>query len=265
MTAILQLSNITKSFHQGDTELRVLDGVNLTLEKGTIAALVGPSGSGKTTLLQIAGLLDNPDGGSVKIAVNGSLSRLRERGGVRVSNYESAHADGHPPPSLPPQAGGGAVVSCETLSDSDRTKLRRDHIGFVYQFHHLLPELTAEENVMMPQLIAGKSPSDASKKARELLEMVQLSPRLTHRPGELSGGEQQRVAIARALANDPALILADEPTGNLDPDTSQHVFQVFTQVLKARSAAALIATHNMELAGRMDRILRMNHGKIAIN
>ncbi|MFO1243062.1 MAG: ABC transporter ATP-binding protein [Rickettsiales bacterium] len=213
MNSVIQLLDITRTYRQGPEAVHVLENFSLTLEPGEIAALVGPSGSGKTTLLQIAGLLDPPDKGTVLIK----------------------------------------GTACTTMQDADRTRIRRDQIGFVYQFHHLLPELSAEENVMMPQLIAGKSKSAAKDRAHELLGMVKLDHRLSHRPFELSGGEQQRVAIARALANSPALILADEPTGNLDPETADHVFSILVETLKKNNAAALIATHNLELAKRMDK------------
>lgn len=213
MTNVIQLTNITRTYRQGPEAIHVLENFSLSLNQGEIAALVGPSGSGKTTLLQIAGLLDPADSGTVTMAGK----------------------------------------DCTKLSDSERTRMRRDQIGFVYQFHHLLPELSAEENVMMPQLIAGVSKAGARTRAHELLSMVKLDHRLTHRPAELSGGEQQRVAIARALANSPSLILADEPTGNLDPETAAHVFSILVDTLKHNNAAALIATHNLELAGRMDK------------
>jgi lipoprotein-releasing system ATP-binding protein len=222
MTPILQLANIRKDFAQGGQALHILNGLSLSIGPGEVAALVGPSGSGKTTLLQIAGLLAQPDAGQVW--VHGRAS--------------------------------------EKLGDAERTKLRREKLGFVYQFHHLLPELSAEENVMMPQLIAGRAKAAAANEARRLLALVGLSARLAHRPAELSGGEQQRVAIARALANRPALVLADEPTGNLDPETSASVFSMFRDTLRETGAAALIVTHNHELARSCDRLLRLEHGRI---
>ncbi len=220
--AVLTLANISKHFHQGGEEITVLNELNLSLAAGEIASLVGPSGSGKTTLLQIAGLLDNPDSGSVTLAGE----------------------------------------ECAKLSDARRTVLRNKHLGFVFQFHQLLPELSAEENVMMPQLIGGTKSSAARTRARELLGIVKLSHRLTHVPAQLSGGEQQRVAIARALANDPAVILADEPTGNLDPETSDLVFTAFTSALKSRNASALIVTHNPDIAKRTTRSFRMEQGRV---
>jgi len=217
MNDVLVLNAITRTYRQGEQALHVLRGVSLSLKPGEVVALVGPSGCGKSTLLQIAGLLDNPDGGTVHIAGQ----------------------------------------ECSTMGDAARTRTRREKIGFIYQFHHLLPECSAEENVMMPLLLGGASKTEAARRAGELLAQVKLSERTSHRPSELSGGEQQRVAIARALAANPALILADEPTGNLDPETSDHVFSVMTDTLRANRAAALIATHNMELAGRMDRVIKL--------
>lgn len=206
----------------GAKALEVLKDVSLSLEKNTISALIGPSGSGKTTLLQMAGLLDEPTSGDVLLQ--------------------------------------GELVS--TLSDQKRTALRNRQIGFVYQFHHLLPEFSALENVMMPQLIAGVAEADAQKRAEELLDLVGLSARSAHGPSELSGGEQQRVAIARALANKPAVLLADEPTGNLDEDTAEQVFSLLMKVVREEGTAALIATHNLELAKQMDVIYRVDHGRI---
>lgn len=223
MTSVLSLSNISKTFRQGGEEVQVLHGLNLSLAQGEIAALVGPSGSGKTTLLQIAGLLDNPDSGSVMLADE----------------------------------------ECATLNDAKRTVLRNRQLGFVFQFHHLLPELTALENVMMPLLLAGEKRNAARSKAENLLETVKLSHRIDHTPSRLSGGEQQRVAIARALVHEPALILADEPTGNLDPETSDHVFSAMQSALKARNASALIVTHNPDLAKKTTRIFSMEKGRVA--
>ncbi len=220
MNSILSLQNITRVYTQGEKSLNVLNGLNLEIKRGEIVALVGPSGSGKSTLLQIAGLLDIPTGGI-----------------VRMQNTDMT-----------------------TANDDARTLARRRHIGFVYQFHHLLPEFTALENVAMPQMIAGVSYDIAANKAEALLQELGLESRLHHRPAKLSGGEQQRVAIARALANDPALLLADEPTGNLDPETSAQVFAMLMQSVKQKGLAALVATHNMELAKNMDRIVRLENG-----
>ena len=218
----LALRGVTRVFRQGERALKVLRGVDLTLVRGELVALVGPSGAGKSTLLHIAGLLERPDGGSVEV--------------------------------------GG--VACSTLSDSDRTRIRRDTVGFVYQFHHLLPEFSALENVMLPQLIAGLSKRDARDRARQLLSMVGLAERASHRPGRLSGGEQQRVAIVRAIANVPRVLLADEPTGNLDPTTAEGVFLQLHKLVKATGLSALIATHNLDLAGRMDRVLELKDGMV---
>lgn len=219
---VLELRGIHRSFRQGDAVLDVLRGVDLALPAGTFAALVGPSGSGKSTLLHIAGLLEAPSAGEVRI-------------------------DGRP---------------CEKLPDRERTRLRRERIGFVYQFHHLLPDFSAEENVMMPQLLLGRARRQARQHARELLVMLGLEARLRHRPGRLSGGEQQRVAIARALANGPRLVLADEPTGNLDPHTAEEVFGLLLGVVRERGAAALVATHNHELARRCDRLFGLEDGHL---
>ncbi len=217
MNHVLSLDNITRTYRQGEAALHVLREVNLSLKAGEVVALVGPSGCGKSTLLQIAGLLDNPDAGTVRIADR----------------------------------------DCTAMGDAERTRMRGEHIGFVYQFHHLLPECSAEENVMMPLLLAGASKAQAQKRAQELLAQVKLADRATHRPSELSGGEQQRVAIARALAGKPSLILADEPTGNLDPETSDLVFAVMLAAIRENNSAALIATHNMELAGKMDWVIKL--------
>lgn len=216
----LHLHAVTRNFTSGEETLSVLKGVELAIRPGELVALVGPSGSGKTTLLQIAGLLDAPTQGEVWV-------------------------DG---------------VDCRQASDAVRTRLRSEKLGFVYQFHHLLPEFSALENVMMPQLIAGVPRAAARRQALALLEQMGLAARVSHRPARLSGGEQQRVAIARAMANAPRLILADEPTGNLDPETAEQVFHIFVQAARARGLAALIATHNLDLARRMDRIVRMQHG-----
>lgn len=202
--------------------VEVLNGANLAVKAGELVALVGPSGSGKSTLLQIAGLLDTPQSGEILI------------------QNETAHNAG----------------------DTKRTKLRNRHIGFIYQFHHLLPELTAEENVMMPQLLAGVSHNEAVSRASALLERLGLAERADHLPSQMSGGEQQRVAIARALANRPQLILADEPTGNLDPHTSEKVGDLLLQIAKEEKVAALIATHNMALAQRLTRKVTLREGRV---
>lgn len=217
---VLQLSGIVKNYKQGKQTLEVLSGVDLSIHTGEVIALVGQSGSGKSTLLQIAGLLDKPSGG--RIFINGE-------------NIGKA-------------------------SDDLRTSLRRDYIGFVYQYHNLLGDFSALENVMLPMLIAGKSPKEAEDRANLLLDKLKLSHRLKHRPAELSGGEQQRVAIARALANSPKLLLADEPTGNLDPNTSEEVFSALLGIIKETGLAALIATHNMELAARMNQQYKLKDG-----
>ena len=216
----LALKDVYRTFHQGGTTLEVLRGVTIDLRPGETVALVGPSGSGKSTILHIAGLLERPDGGEVLI-------------------------DG--------VAAGG-------LSDGERTRLRRAALGFVYQYHHLLPEFSALENVMMPQIIAGTSRRVARKQAGELLARFGLEPRAQHRPARLSGGEQQRVAIARAIANAPKVLLADEPTGNLDSKTADAVFAELMALVRGGDLAALIATHNEALAARMDRIVHLEDG-----
>ena len=218
--AALGLSGVTRSFAQGRGRLDVLKGVDLTLKPGDVCALLGHSGSGKSTLLQIAGLLEAPDAGDVVIS----------------------------------------GVSAGKLDDRDRTRLRRHEVGFVYQFHHLLPEFSALENVVVPQLIAGQTEREAQRRGKELLGYLGLGERLDHRPAELSGGEQQRVAIARAVANGPALLLADEPTGNLDTGTADVVFGVLTDLVAAVGLAALIATHNPDLASRMPRRVLLQDG-----
>jgi lipoprotein-releasing system ATP-binding protein len=195
----------------------VLKGATASLYPGEAVALLGPSGAGKSTLLHIAGLLERPDGGAV--VING--------------------------------------VDCVKLGDSDRTRMRRAEIGFVYQFHHLLPEFSALENVVLPQLILGLSRVEAEERARQLLDSLGIAERADHRPAQLSGGEQQRVAIARAVANGPGLLLADEPTGNLDPPTAERVFEQLLSLVRQSGVAVLIATHNLDLAARMDRILRL--------
>jgi lipoprotein-releasing system ATP-binding protein len=220
---VLALRDIRRRFVQGAAVLDVLQGIDLAVAPGTIAALVGPSGTGKSTLLHVAGLLERPSAGEVAI-------------------------DGRP---------------CGGLGDAERTRLRRERIGFVYQFHHLLPDFTALENVAMPQFIAGRGRREASARATALLERLGLAARLDHRPARLSGGEQQRVAIARALANAPGLLLADEPTGNLDPHTAEEVFAILLEVVRDTGTAALVATHNPDLAARMDTTYRLTDGRLA--
>ncbi len=219
----LQLAGIVRVYRQGDRALRVLDELDLALRPGEIVALVGPSGAGKSTLLQIAGLLDNPDAGFVML-------------GDR---------------------------DCARLNDAERSDMRRQEIGFVFQFHHLLPEFSALENVVLPQLISGTRRSLARQRAQELLALVGLADRATHRPAELSGGEQQRVAIARALSNSPRVLLADEPTGNLDQATGERVADLLIRLAHETGIAALVATHNLALARSMDRIVRMEDGRLA--
>ena len=218
----LELKNVLKSFKQGSSKLDVLKGVDFALMPGEVVALVGPSGAGKSTLLQIAGLLEKPTKGEVFL-------------------------DGK---------------KCSKLGDGARTNLRRDYLGFVYQYHNLLPDFSAVENVALPQMIAGVDAKVAQERAKWLLNRMGLGKRLVHRPNELSGGEQQRVAIARALANSPKLLLADEPTGNLDPRTSDGVFLELLSVVKETGLSALIATHNMELAEKMDRKVTLKDGKL---
>ena len=222
---VLQLSGIAKTFLQGTRPLEILKKVDLIIYAGEIVGLVGPSGSGKSTLLQIAGLLENPQEGTVSI-LDKAMNLSNEQG---------------------------------------RTKTRRSDIGFVYQYHHLLDEFSALENVLLPQLIAGKDRDKALVVAEELLESLELSERSGHRPARLSGGEQQRVAFARALANNPKLILADEPTGNLDPETAENVFNILVKLVKKNGIAVLIATHNPDLASRMDRITRLENGILLSN
>ncbi len=217
---VLDIRHLNRTFSQHGGNLTVLSDVNLSLEAGEIVALVGPSGSGKSTLLQIAGLLEPPTGGEIFI-------------------------EGR---------------SAETLKDSEKTRMRSETIGFVYQFHHLLPEFTALENVMLPQLIAGKSEKEAKERALKLLTDLGLRERAEHRPSKLSGGEQQRVAILRALANNPRLLLADEPTGNLDEATAEVVFKELVDLVRSSKMAALIATHNPDLSRRMDRTLLLHNG-----
>ena len=218
--AALALDGIERTFKQAGNDLHVLRGASVSIRRGETVALVGPSGAGKSTLLHIAGLLERPHGGDVIV--------------------------------------GG--TSCRRLGDDARTALRRTAIGFVYQFHHLLPEFSALENIVVPQMIAAASKSAARDRARDLLGMVGLADRATHRPAKLSGGEQQRVAIARALANSPDVLIADEPTGNLDQETAERVFALLMQLTRDTGVAALVATHNPDLAARMDRKLTLRNG-----
>ncbi len=217
---VISLRNLSRSFEQGGETIKVLCGVNLDVMPGEIVALLGQSGSGKSTMLQAVGLLEGGFGGSISMS------------GTDASNADAA----------------------------ERTTLRRDNLGFVYQFHHLLPDFTAIENVIIPQMLVGKSRADAAVRAEELLGALGLGHRLTHRPSQLSGGEQQRVAVARALANSPKLVLADEPTGNLDEKTSDRVFDEFIALVRTQGSAALVATHNERLAARMDRVVRLHEG-----
>ena len=222
MSAVLRTAALARSFTQGGETIEVLRGVDLAVEPGEIVALLGPSGSGKSTLLQAVGLLEGGFQGSIMIA-----------------GTEAAKLDAH-----------------------GRTLVRRDQLGFVYQFHHLLPDFNATENVVLPQLVHGASREAADARAVDLLTQLGLGRRLTHRPSQLSGGEQQRVAVARALANRPALILADEPTGNLDETTADIVFAEFLRLVREEGSAALVATHNERLAARMDRVLRLHEGRL---
>jgi lipoprotein-releasing system ATP-binding protein len=220
--AALELQDLERTFFQGEAALKILRGASLTVAHGELIALTGPSGAGKSTLLHIAGLLERPDGGDV--VINGQ--------------------------------------SCSAMNDFDRTALRRSQLGFVYQFHHLLPEFSAIENVILPQMVAGKTKPQARERATELLRLVGLADRIEHRPAQLSGGEQQRVAIARALANEPGILLADEPTGNLDEQTAENVFSVLREAVNRTGVAALIATHNTDLAAMMDRRIRIHEGML---
>ncbi len=219
---VLELSGVSRHYREGEARLDILVNVDFVMEPGQTVALIAPSGAGKSTLLHIAGLLERPDAGEVKI---------------------------HNAPT-------------STMSDDARTKLRRNSIGFVYQFHHLLPEFTALENVVLPQTINGLGKVEAAERAREMLDYLRLGARASHRPGELSGGEQQRVAIARAVANAPALLLADEPTGNLDPRTAEHVFATLMTLARASGLSALVATHNLDLANQLDRRVTLRDGCI---
>jgi lipoprotein-releasing system ATP-binding protein len=221
-TPVLVTSDLKRSFVQGDVTIDVLRGVNLEIAPGEIVALLGPSGSGKSTLLQAVGLLE---GGF--------------KGSIRLGGEEAA-----------------------TLDDDGRTRVRRDLLGFVYQFHHLLPEFNAVENVVLPQLVRGAEPAAARARAEQLLGTLGLAQRLDHRPSKLSGGEQQRVAVARALANKPPLVLADEPTGNLDEHTADIVFAEFLKLVRGEGCAALVATHNERIAARMDRVVRLHEGRL---
>jgi len=219
---VLSLTGIQRHYGQGDMMLTILKDTSFSLSPGETVALVAPSGTGKSTLLHLAGLLEHPDEGEVMV--------------------------------------GG--VSCSGLSDEQRTAIRRSSIGFVYQFHHLLPEFTALENIMMPQLIAGLTMGEARERAAQLLDYMRIGHRADHRPAELSGGEQQRVAIARAVANAPLVLLADEPTGNLDPETAHYVFSALEALVRQSGLSALIATHNHDLARRMDRCVTLSEGRV---
>ncbi|MBO6918052.1 MAG: ABC transporter ATP-binding protein [Rhizobiaceae bacterium] len=218
----MELLAVERHYKQGDEKLTILNGVNFKLNRGETVALIAPSGAGKSTLLHMAGLLERPDGGEVII-------------------------DG---------------VACSDLSDEQRTDVRGKKIGFVYQFHHLLPEFSASENVVIPQLISGLDKKEAESRAKELLEYLKLGHRISHRPTELSGGEQQRVAIARAVANAPSVLLADEPTGNLDPETATYVFEALEALVKQSGLSAMVATHNHDLARQMDRCVTLKDGQL---
>jgi lipoprotein-releasing system ATP-binding protein len=220
---VVRIAGLTRSFEQGGVTIDVLRGVDLEIRPGEIVGLLGPSGSGKSTMLQAIGLLEGGFGGRIEIAGN----------------------------------------DASALDGDGRTGLRRDHIGFVYQFHHLLPDFTAIENVILPQLVAGKTQAEAQARATELLSALGLAQRLDHRPSQLSGGEQQRVAVGRALANKPELVLADEPTGNLDEATADRVFDQFLKLVRGEGSSALIATHNERLAHAMDRVVRLHEGVLA--
>jgi len=224
MSDILTVSHLSRSFQQGDVRIDVLRDIDLRVGAGEVVALVGPSGSGKSTMLQAIGLLEGGFGGSIVI-------------------------DG---------------VACARMAADEMTRMRREKLGFVYQFHHLLPDFTALENVVLPQLIAGRDEKAATERAQHLLSDLGLGARLTHRPAQLSGGEQQRVAVARALANQPRLVLADEPTGNLDETTATKVLGEFLRLVRAHGSAAVIATHNHELARAMDRVIVLHEGKLQV-
>ena len=217
---VLRLERLERAYTQGNRRIDVLKGASASFFPGETVALLGPSGAGKSTLLHIAGLLEKPDSGAVLI-------------------------DG---------------IDCIKLSDREQTRMRRMEVGFVYQFHHLLPEFSALENAILPQLIAGQGSAEAEKRAKELLGSLGLAERWDHRPAQLSGGEQQRVAIARAVANGPKVLLADEPTGNLDPPTAERVFEELLKLVRDEGVAAVVATHNLDLAARMDRVLRLSDG-----
>ncbi|MFN3548542.1 MAG: ABC transporter ATP-binding protein [Mesorhizobium sp.] len=218
----LELIGVERRYQQGAKQLVILDGADFTLRRGETVALVAPSGAGKSTLLHTAGLLERPDAGEVLLS----------------------------------------GIPCSGLSDDRRTAIRRNEVGFVYQFHHLLPEFSALENIVLPQLVRGLARAEAEERARQLLDYMKIGPRADHRPAELSGGEQQRVAIARAVANAPLVLLADEPTGNLDPQTASYVFDAMEALVRHSGLAALIATHNHDLAARMDRRVTLSAGKI---
>jgi lipoprotein-releasing system ATP-binding protein len=218
----LRLDKLVRVFHQGERRIAVLDGASVDIFPGQAVALVGPSGAGKSTLLHIAGLLETPDEGHVLIQGK----------------------------------------DCSGMSDAERTRVRRVKMGFVYQFHQLLPEFSALENVSIPQMILGRSRKQAAVRSKHLLTSLGLGERVEHRPAELSGGEQQRTAIARALANEPRLVLADEPTGNLDPHTAEHVFDALVNLIRTTGVAALIATHNLDIARRMDRVITLDKGRL---
>ena len=222
MTAVLELRGVVRQYKSEGGVLRVLEGADLTLNQGELVGLIGPSGSGKSTLLHTAGLLEKPEDGEVFL-------------------------EGE---------------NCMTLNDAGRTRLRREKLGFVYQFHHLLPEFNARDNVAMPLMVGGMTRRKAREKAEILLAEMGLSERLKHQPGQMSGGEQQRVAIARALVNDPRLVIADEPTGNLDPATTERVFESLIRMARSEGAAVLVATHNMALTRHMDRVLTLKDGKL---
>ncbi|HEX4105977.1 MAG TPA: ABC transporter ATP-binding protein [Rhizomicrobium sp.] len=222
MSELLRLENVSRRYKEGEGQLEVFRDLNMVLQAGEVVALVGQSGAGKSSLLHMAGLLESPSAGEIYV--------------------------------------GGQAAS--RLSDQERTRIRRDMIGFVYQAHHLLPEFDALENVVLPLMIAGKSRAEAKEEAKRILTALGLGERLTHRPAQLSGGEQQRVAIARALANQPKILLADEPTGNLDPKTAGGVFDALIATTRAQGVGALIATHNFALAARMDRALLLDQGRL---